>query len=130
MSVAQLIKPMDGFIVVTTPQEVSLLDTRKSVSFAKMVEVPVLGIVENMSGFVCPHCGKEVNLFKKGGGEKAAEELGVPFLGRVPIEPEVVEAGDSGVPVVISRPESASAKAFSKIVDDVLIELDGENREG
>ena len=130
LSVAQLIKPMDGFIVVTTPQEVSLLDTRKSVSFAKMVEVPVLGIVENMSGFVCPHCGKEVNLFKKGGGEKAAEELGVPFLGRVPIEPEVVEAGDSGVPVVISRPESASAKAFSKIVDDVLIELDGENREG
>jgi len=130
LSVAQLIKPMDGFIVVTTPQEVSLLDTRKSVSFAKMVEVPVLGIVENMSGFVCPHCGKEVNLFKKGGGEKAAEELGVPFLGRVPIEPEVVEAGDSGVPVVISRPETASAKAFSKIVDDVLIELDGENREG
>lgn len=123
LSVAQLIKPMDGFVVVTTPQEVSLLDTRKSVSFAKLVEVPVLGIVENMSGLVCPHCGKEIDLFKKGGGEKAAEELGIPFLGRVPIEPEVVEAGDKGIPIIISHPESASAKAFSKIVDEIVQKL-------
>lgn len=123
LSVAQLIKPMDGFVIVTTPQEVSLLDTRKSVSFAKLVEVPVLGIVENMSGLVCPHCGKEIDLFKKGGGEKAAEELGIPFLGRVPIEPEVVEAGDKGIPIIISHPESASAKAFSKIVDEIVQKL-------
>ena len=120
LSVGQLIKPMDGFIIVTTPQEVSLLDTRKSISFAKMMNVPVIGIVENMSGFICPHCGKEIELFKKGGGEKAAEELGIPFLGRVPIEPTVVEAGDKGVPVVVSHPESSSAKAFAQIVDKVL----------
>jgi Mrp family chromosome partitioning ATPase len=123
LSVAQLIKPMDGFVVVTTPQEVSLLDTRKSISFAKMMEVPVLGIVENMSGLICPHCGKEIDLFKKGGGENAAKELGVPFLGRVPIEPAVVEAGDKGVPIVVSHPESASAKAFSSIVEKLLEEV-------
>jgi len=123
LSVAQLIKPMDGFVVVTTPQEVSLLDTRKSISFAKMVDVPVLGIVENMSGFICPHCGKRIDLFKVGGGEKAAKELGIPFLGRIPIEPSVVEAGDEGKPVVIAYPDSASAKAFSEIVDKLLEEV-------
>ncbi len=123
LSIAQLIKPMDGFVIVTTPQEVSLLDTRKSISFAKMVNVPVLGIIENMSGLICPHCGKEIDLFKKGGGEKAAEELGIPFLGRVPIEPAVVEAGDKGVPIVISNPESASAKAFDSIVGKLLEEV-------
>ena len=123
LSVAQLVKPMDGFVVVTTPQEVSLLDTRKSIGFARMVDVPVLGIVENMSGFVCPHCGEEIELFKKGGGEKAAEELGIPFLGRVPIEVQVVQTGDSGVPVALSFPESMSAKAFALITDRLLEEL-------
>jgi Mrp family chromosome partitioning ATPase len=128
LSVGQLIKPMDGFIVVTTPQEVSLLDTRKSISFAKLMNVPVIGIVENMSGFICPHCGKEIELFKRGGGEKAAEELGIPFLGRVPIEVTVVEAGDKGVPVVVSHPESRCAKAFSEIVNKVLEAIGEDNR--
>lgn len=123
LSVAQLIKPMDGFVIVTTPQEVSLLDTRKSISFAKMMNVPVLGVIENMSGLICPHCGKEIDLFKRGGGEKAAKEIGVPFLGRVPIEPAVVEAGDKGVPIVVSHPESHSAKAFSEIVEKLLEEV-------
>jgi Mrp family chromosome partitioning ATPase len=120
LSVAQLIKPMDGFVIVTTPQEVSLLDTRKSISFAKMMGVPVLGVIENMSGLICPHCGKEIELFKRGGGEKAATELGIPFLGRVPIEPEVVEAGDEGVPIVVARPESASARALAEITEKLL----------
>ncbi len=123
LSVAQLIKPMDGFVIVTTPQEVSLLDTRKSISFARMMDVPVLGIIENMSGFVCPHCGEEIDLFKVGGGEKAAEELNIPFLGRIPIEPSVVEAGDKGTPVVMSHPGSKSAEAFSRVVDKLLEEL-------
>ncbi len=123
LSVAQLIKPMDGFVIVTTPQEVSLLDTRKSISFAKMMKVPVLGIIENMSGLICPHCGKEIDIFKKGGGEKAAKELGIPFLGRVPIEPSVVEAGDEGVPIVVAKPESASAKALSQITEKLLEEI-------
>jgi len=120
LSVAQLIKPMDGFVIVTTPQEVSLLDTRKSISFAKMMGVPVLGIIENMSGLICPHCGKEIELFKRGGGEKAAKELGIPFLGRVPIEPAVVEAGDEGVPIVVAHPESASARALAEITEKLL----------
>ncbi|ADY73612.1 ATPase-like, ParA/MinD [Desulfurobacterium thermolithotrophum DSM 11699] len=123
LSVAQLVKPMDGFVIVTTPQEVSLLDTRKSISFAKMMNVPVIGIVENMSGLICPHCGKEIEIFKKGGGENAAKELGVPFLGRIPIEPAVVEAGDKGTPIVISHPESKSTQSFKKITDEILEKL-------
>lgn len=128
LSIAQLTKPMDGFVVVTTPQEVALLDTRKSVSFAKMVNVPVLGVIENMSGLVCPYCGKEIDIFKKGGGEKAAKELGVPFLGRIPIEPVVVETGDKGVPVVMSHPESKSAKSFKTVVDELLEEVKDESK--
>jgi Mrp family chromosome partitioning ATPase len=124
LSVAQLIKGMDGFVIVTTPQEVSLLDTKKSISFAKMMNVPVLGIVENMSGLICPHCGKEIEVFKKGGGENAAKELGIPFLGRIPIEPVVAEAGDKGVPIVISKPESVSAQSFKEIVDKLLGEVE------
>ncbi|WP_163328005.1 P-loop NTPase [Desulfurobacterium thermolithotrophum] len=123
LSVAQLVKPMDGFVIVTTPQEVSLLDTRKSISFAKMMNVPVIGIVENMSGLICPHCGKEIDIFKKGGGENAAKELNVPFLGRIPIEPAVVEAGDKGTPIVISHPESKSTQSFKKITDEILEKL-------
>ena len=123
LSVAQLIKPMDGFVVVTTPQEVSLLDTKKSISFAKMMNVPVLGIIENMSGLICPHCGKEIDIFKRGGGENAARELEIPFLGRIPIEPVVVEAGDKGVPIVMSHPESRSAKSFKEAVDKLLEEV-------
>ncbi len=123
LSVAQLIKPMDGFVIVTTPQEVSLLDTKKSISFAKMMDVPVLGIIENMSGLICPHCGKEIDIFKRGGGENAAKELGIPFLGRIPIEPVVVEAGDEGVPVVMSHPESRSARSFKEVVDKLLEEV-------
>ncbi|MEO2068122.1 MAG: P-loop NTPase, partial [Desulfurobacteriaceae bacterium] len=127
LSVAELIKGMDGFVIVTTPQEVSLLDTKKSISFAKMMNVPVLGIVENMSGLICPHCGKEIEVFKKGGGENAAKELGIPFLGRIPIEPVVAEAGDKGVPIVISQPESVSARSFKEIVDKLLEEVENNN---
>ena len=114
---------MDGFVVVTTPQEVSLLDTKKSISFAKMMNVPVLGIIENMSGLICPHCGKEIDIFKRGGGENAARELEIPFLGRIPIEPVVVEAGDKGVPIVMSHPESRSARSFKEVVDKLLEEV-------
>lgn len=116
LSVAQLLKErMDGSIVVTTPQEVALLDARKAVTFSKILKIPVLGIVENMSGFKCPHCGKEVELFKSGGGENLAKELGVPFLGRVPIEPEIVNRGDNGPPFILSHPDSEAAKALREI---------------
>ncbi len=120
LSVAQLI-PATGAIIVTTPQEVSLLDSRKAVNFARRLKLRIHGIIENMSGFVCPHCGKRINLFKEGGGEKAAKELGVPFLGRIPIDPKIVESGDDGKPFIVHYPESEASKAFNGIVDEVLL---------
>ena len=124
LSVAQLIKKVDGAIIVTTPQDLALLDSRKAVNFSGVLKVPVIGIVENMSGFVCPHCGKEVNIFKYGGGERAASELGVPFLGRVPLDPQMVEAADSGTPFVLQK-ESKVSKAFEEIVENVRAFVEG-----
>ena len=121
LTIAQLIPEADGAIVVTTPQDVALLDSRKSVTFAKALKLPVLGIVENMSGLICPHCGKEIDLFKIGGGEKAAQEMGVPFLGRVPIDPSVVDSGDSGKPIVLSKRDSLATKAFDEIADKIVV---------
>jgi ATP-binding protein involved in chromosome partitioning len=117
LSVAHLIEGMDGSIIVTTPQEVALLDSRKSVNFSRMLKIPVIGIVENMSGLTCPKCGHLIPLFKIGGGEKAAKDLGVPFLGRVPIDPEVVQKSDSGTPYVVSYPDSEVTKAFQEIAE-------------
>ena len=119
LSVAQQVPRSDGAIVVTTPQEVSLLDVRKAINFARSLKMEVLGVVENMSGLICPHCGKEIDLFKKGGGKKVAEEMGVPFLGEIPIEPDAVEGGDIGVPPV-TLPESGIARAFNSIVERLL----------
>ena len=124
LSVAQLIKKVDGAIIVTTPQDLALLDSRKAVNFSGVLKVPVIGIVENMSGFVCPHCGKEVNIFKYGGGERAAEDLGVPFLGRVPLDPQMVEAADSGTPFVIQE-KSKVKEAFEHIVENVRAFVEG-----
>jgi len=120
LSIAQLIPKADGAVIVTTPQDVSLLDSRKSVTFSLETHIPVIGIVENMSGFVCPHCGEVTDIFKSGGGEKTAKDLGVQFLGRVPIEPSVVLSGDDGMPVVESNPDSASAKAFKDIATKIV----------
>ena len=117
LSVAQIIRNVSGAIVVTTPQDVALLDSRKAVTFARKLNVPIMGILENMSGFVCPHCGGNVNLFKMGGGEEAAREMDVPFLGRVPMDPKIVESSDSGTPFVESFPDSPAAEAFLKIVE-------------
>lgn len=119
LSVAQLI-PATGAVIVTTPQEISLLDSRKAVSFARKLNLEVLGIIENMSGLVCPHCKKKINLFKAGGGERTAKELGIPFLGRIPINPDIVESGDSGKPFVVSHPKSEASEAFKAIVEKVL----------
>ena len=121
LSVAQLIPEADGAVIVTTPQDVALLDSRKSVTFAKALGLPVIGILENMSGFKCPHCGEEIDLFKIGGGEKAAKELGVPFLGRVPIDVKMVPAGDDGRPIVMNEKDSPGAKAFNEIADKMRL---------
>ena len=118
LSVAQLVKP-DCAVIVTTPQEVALLDSRKAVNFAKQVGIPNIGIIENMSGFMCPHCKKEINLFKIGGGEKAANELNVLFLGRIPVDLKIVDSGDSGKPFVLTNPDSDAAKAVNGIIDKI-----------
>ena len=123
LSVAQVIKPMDGSVIVTTPQDVALLDSRKSVVFSQQIEVPVLGIVENMSGFSCPHCGEAIDLFKQGGGRKAAVDLKVPFLGAVPLDPQVVVQGDAGKPFVAAFPETPAAKAFTEIAAAMEAEI-------
>ncbi|WP_400207875.1 P-loop NTPase [Candidatus Methanomassiliicoccus intestinalis] len=120
LTIAQLITNADGSVIVTTPQDVALLDSRKSVSFSNALELPILGIVENMAGFVCPHCKETVNLFKIGGGEKAADELGVPFLGRVPIDPNVVNAGDDGLPLIAADGSSPASEALEGIIDKIL----------
>ena len=118
LSIAQQIPGAEA-VIVTTPQDVALLDSRKAVTFARTLNMPVLGIIENMSGMKCPHCGKDIDLFKSGGGEKAARDMGVPFLGRLPIDPEVVGAGDSGTPIVLKNKGSESAKAFFAIVKNI-----------
>ena len=119
LSIAQEIPDADGAVIVTTPQEVSLLDVRKSIGFAQAVRLPILGVVENMSGLVCPHCGRTVDVFKRGGGEAAAKELGLPFLGRIPLDPRIVIGGDEGKPFVIEHPDSPAAKAFYGIVREI-----------
>jgi ATP-binding protein involved in chromosome partitioning len=118
LSVAQLI-PATGAVIVTTPQEVSLLDSRKAVTFARMLKLKILGVVENMSGFVCPHCGKEIDLFKSGGGEKIAREYNIPFLGRIPIDPKIVESGDKGQLAVLLAEGGPAAKVFEDIVEKI-----------
>jgi Mrp family chromosome partitioning ATPase len=120
LTIAQLIPNADGTVIVTTAQDVALLDSRKTISFSKRIKLPVLGVVENMSGLKCPHCGEMIDLFKSGGGEKAAKEMEVDFLGRVPIDPKVVDSGDEGVPIVLMASDSPVAKAFEEIVDKIL----------
>lgn len=117
LSVCQLIPEIDGSVIVTTPQEVAVLDSRKSVNFSKQLNVPVLGVIENMSGFVCPDCSSVHNLFGTGGGEKAAEELEVPFLGRIPIDQKIMEAQDKGQDIFKTHPESEAVKVLAGIVD-------------
>src|SRR4030043_54661 len=119
LSVAQLI-PQTGAIIVTTPQEVSVLDSRKAVFFALQLNLKILGIVENMSGLACPHCGRQIDLFKVGGGELAAADLGVPFLGRIPIDPQIVISGDEGKPFADNRNDSEASRAFREIVEKIL----------
>jgi ATP-binding protein involved in chromosome partitioning len=119
LSVAHVIKDVDGAVIVTTPQDVALLDSRKAVTFSRMLRIPVIGIVENMSGLECPHCHQEIPLFKIGGGEKAARDMKVPFLGRIPVDPEMVTDCDRGMPLVMAHPSSEAAKAFQGIASRV-----------
>ena len=119
LSVLKLLPEMDGVIIVTIPSEVSQNVVGKAITFAKQLNVPVIGIVENMSGFVCPDCGKETHIFMKGGGKKIAQEYSVPFLGSIPLDPRVCEASDMGHPFIMEYPDSPASKAFMTIVKKI-----------
>ena len=120
MSIAQLVGSPAGAIIVTTPQEVAISDVRRCVAFCREVSLPVVGIIENMSGLVCPKCGERIDLFKRGGGMALAKEMDVPCLGQIPIDPEVVMTGDAGIPLLRNGPQSPAAKAFAGVVDSIL----------
>jgi len=116
LTLAQLV-PLCGAVTVTTPQEVALHDVRKGMMMFQKVNVPLLGLIENMSYFVCGHCGERTEIFSHGGGERAAEKLGIPFLGHIPIDPAIRAGGDTGMPIVVADPASPQAKAFREIAD-------------
>ncbi len=114
LTLAQLV-PLTGAITVTTPQEIALQDVRKGVVMFQKVNVPILGVLENMSFYVCGHCGERSEIFSHGGGETAAEKFGVPFLGRIPLDPEIRRGGDAGTPIVVADPSSPQAETFKGI---------------
>jgi ATP-binding protein involved in chromosome partitioning len=120
LSIAQLVGSSAAAVVVTTPQSLATADVRRCVSFCNAVSLPVAGIIENMSGFVCPRCGERIDLFKKGGGRALADEMNVPFLGSIPIDPEIVTSGDAGMPFVDTHEQHPAGKAFADIVHTIL----------
>ena len=119
LSVMQLIPDIDGVIIVTMPSEVSQAVVKKAITFAKQVGVPVIGIIENMSGFVCPECGAQLDIFKTGGGKTMADELSVPYLGKIPIDPAICINSDSGTPFVAEKNASPTIKAFAEIIMEI-----------
>ncbi len=138
MSVAQLVGAPAGAVIVTTPQDVAIADVRRCVSFCHSLSLPVVGIIENMSGYTCPKCGEKIDLFKTGGGKALAEEMKVPFLGNIPIDPQIVTAGDAGQSFVDTQRQTSAGQAFAGIVqsilaqcgqDDVTIETENRGKE-
>ncbi len=127
LSVCQLAAPVDGAVVVTTPQDVATADVRKSINFCRQLKLTVLGVVENMSGFVCPKCGEVTDIFKTGGGERMATEMGVPFLGRIPIDPAIGLSCDDGKPFVYHYARTETAKAFERVIAPILA-LSGQDK--
>jgi ATP-binding protein involved in chromosome partitioning len=124
LSIAQLIPDITGVIIVTTPQDVALVSVRKSINFVKKMSLKIIGIVENMSGFTCPHCGEKVNIFKTGGGKKASEDFNIPYLGSIPLNPEIVEIGDNKEKTSIK--DKNTIDSYKKFVENVEKILGGE----
>ena len=120
LSVIQLLQDVDGAVIVTTPQELALVDVRKSVTFCHDLKLPVIGIIENMSGHVCPHCGENTDIFKSGGGKQLADEMGVPFLGRIPLDSAMVSAGDDGKPFMGINRDTPADGAMRDVFEKVL----------
>ncbi|MEE3253650.1 MAG: P-loop NTPase, partial [Nitrospinota bacterium] len=118
ITIIDFIGEVDGAVVVTTPQDLAILDARKMISFSRDSNVPIVGVIENMSTMSCPHCEKDIDVFKKGGGQKLAEELVLPYLGSIPLDGNIVANSDSGQPVVLSRPDSVASKAFMTLAEN------------
>jgi Mrp family chromosome partitioning ATPase len=116
LSVCQLLGKVDGAVIVTTPQKVAAVDVRKSISFCRQVGVPILGLIENMSGFVCPRCGELTQVLRTGGGRRIAEDMGVPFLGSIPLDPKIAEACDEGRAYIAEYAQSPTAVIMRDIV--------------
>ncbi|HOZ21238.1 MAG TPA: Mrp/NBP35 family ATP-binding protein [bacterium] len=119
LSVCQIIGELTGAVIVTTPQKVAAVDVRKSITFCRQLKVPVLGVVENMSGFVCPHCGKSTEILRSGGGARMAKEMGVPFLGSIPIDPQIALACDEGKAFINTYASSPTAKIMQEIIKPI-----------
>ena len=122
LTVTQRIQ-LAGAVIVTTPQDVALIDARKGLAMFRKVNVPVIGIVENMSTFVCPHCGHATDIFKRDGGRKTAELLGTAFLGSIPLDPQIVLGGDAGVPITVADPKGHHSEAFRRVAESVVAEV-------
>jgi Mrp family chromosome partitioning ATPase len=126
LTIAQIAPNVRGAVIVTTPQDVATLDARKSIKFVEKLGLPVIGVIENMSGMLCPHCNHEIDLFGKGGGKKIAEEMNVPFLGAIPIDIEMRKAGDEGRPFIIRRNEASAAwESVDKVMEALIKEVEG-----
>jgi ATP-binding protein involved in chromosome partitioning len=128
LSVMQLLPELDGVVIITIPSEVSQIVVKKAVSFAKQLNIPVIGIVENMSGFVCPKCGEKIDIFNIGGGQKIAKDLSVQFLGNIPIDPEVCRDSDNGIPFIVKHKNSPATIAFMEIVTKIASFLKNSER--
>jgi ATP-binding protein involved in chromosome partitioning len=124
LTIAQLAPNVKGAVIVTTPQDVAVMDAIKAAKFIDKLELPVLGIIENMSGMICPHCGETINLFSKGGGKKAAEDLGVPYFGAIPLDPEMVTAGDEGRPFILQHAKSLTRKAVDTVMENLVQQVE------
>ncbi|HZD42888.1 MAG TPA: Mrp/NBP35 family ATP-binding protein, partial [Methanomicrobiales archaeon] len=127
LSIIQLAPHITGAVIVTTPQDVATIDARKAVRFIQKMDLKVLGIIENMSGMVCPHCGKDIDLFGRGGGKRAADELEVPFLGTIPVDPEMRKAADEGRPFIIRRgTDNPTWKAVDQVMENLVKVVESE----
>ena len=129
LTIAQLAPNVRGAVIVTTPQDVAVMDATKAAKFIGKLELPVIGVIENMSGMVCPHCGDIINLFSVGGGKKAAEDLGVPYLGAIPLDPEMVKAGDEGRPFILRHAGSPTAKAVDEVMENLVTQIESDQKE-
>jgi ATP-binding protein involved in chromosome partitioning len=120
LSIVQILKKVDGSVIVSTPQDVAILDARKTIKFSEKLSVPVLGIIENMSGFTCPHCGKKIEIFQGKGTIKAANDFNIDILGKIPIDNKIVKTSDAGRPYIYDYNSLPAAKEMKNIVNKII----------